>query len=237
MILSYTKDICGNDLLTDENENQIMMEWEKAYMEACIDYLDISGSVLEVGFGLGYSARRICSSPNITEYNVIECSPVVWERFEKFRNEFPHIKMNLIKGRWEDVLCLCNKYDRCFFDDYISSINNKNRFSRFFYHFIQHHANMYCKTGCYSTTLGKFNLSGINTTSEEYKIDIPSHCRYTQGNSMFIVCFEKVGKLNETELKKWKESFNKKTMVGKLPSVPIFKAVSRGYGKIKLTTS
>ena len=78
MILSYTKDICGNDLLTDENENQIMMEWEKPYMEACIDYLDIYGSVLEVGFGLGYSARRICSSPYITEYNVIECSPVVF---------------------------------------------------------------------------------------------------------------------------------------------------------------
>ncbi len=231
MILSYTKDICGNDLLTDENENQIMMEWEKPYMEACIDYLDIYGSVLEVGFGLGYSARRICSSPNITEYNVIECSPVVWERFEKFRNEFPHIPMNLIKGRWEDVLCLCNKYDRCFFDDYISPLNNQNRFSRFFYNFIQNHANMNCKIGSYSTTEGKFNLSGIKGTSEKYNIDIPSYCQYTRGNSMYITCFEKVGKLNEAELIKWKESFNKKAIMGKLTSVPIFKGI---VGSIKM---
>ena len=236
-MLSYTKDVCDNDLLIDDDQNQIMMEWEKPYMEACIDYLDIYGSVLEVGFGLGYSARRICSSPNITEYTVIECSPVVWKRFEKFRNEFPHIKMNLIKGRWEDVLCLCNKYDRCFFDDYNSSIDEKNRFSKFLYYFIQNHANMHCKIGSYSTILEKFNLSAIKTTSEQYDIKIPSHCRYARGSSMYVVCFEKVGKLTEEELLGWKKSLNRKKTFGTLTSAPIFKAVSSGYGKIKLTTS
>ena len=52
---------------------------------------------------------------------------------------------------------------------------------------------------------------------------------------MYVVCFEKVGKLTEEELLGWKKSLNRR--VGKLPSVPIFKAVSSGYGKIKLTTS
>ena len=56
-------------------------------MEACIDKLDISGSVLEIGFGLGYSANKICLSPNITEYTVIECSPIVWEKVEEFKKK------------------------------------------------------------------------------------------------------------------------------------------------------
>ena len=38
-----------------------MMEWEKPYMEACVDRMAIGPDsiVLEVGFGLGYSASRI----------------------------------------------------------------------------------------------------------------------------------------------------------------------------------
>ena len=40
----------------------LMMEWEKPYMEACVDSFGIeedTSVVLEIGFGLGYSATRI----------------------------------------------------------------------------------------------------------------------------------------------------------------------------------
>ena len=135
MRLEYTKDVCGNDILQDETgRHQVMMEWEKPYMEACIDKLDISGSVLEIGFGLGYSAHRICSAPNITKYTVIECCPIVWEKVENFKKKFPSVNINLIKGRWQDVLCTCGKYDRCFFDDYIFDAD-RNRFLTFLKHF------------------------------------------------------------------------------------------------------
>ena len=61
MKLVYTTDIQGKEILQNETGNhQLMMEWEKDYMEKCIDYLDPSGSVLEIGFGLGYSAKAIC---------------------------------------------------------------------------------------------------------------------------------------------------------------------------------
>ena len=61
MKLEYKKDSSGNEILQDENGiHQVMMEWEKPYMEACIDTLDPSGSVLEIGFGLGYSAKKLC---------------------------------------------------------------------------------------------------------------------------------------------------------------------------------
>jgi hypothetical protein len=37
-----------------------MMEWEKPYVEKFIEVLEPSGSVLETGFGFGYSAMKIC---------------------------------------------------------------------------------------------------------------------------------------------------------------------------------
>ena len=74
MKLIYKTDICNNEILQDENNtHQVMMEWEKPYMEACIDLLDPSGQVLEIGFGLGYSAAVICNNKNVNQYTVIEC--------------------------------------------------------------------------------------------------------------------------------------------------------------------
>ena len=56
--LKFTKDKNGQDLLLDVNGYQVMMEWEKPYMEACVDMLKPKGHVLEVGFGFGYSADQ-----------------------------------------------------------------------------------------------------------------------------------------------------------------------------------
>ena len=70
MDLIYKKDKNGKDILCNEDErHQIMMEWEKPYMEKSIELLNPFGKVLEIGFGLGYSARKICSFKNVKEYN------------------------------------------------------------------------------------------------------------------------------------------------------------------------
>ena len=108
MKLKYTKDENNFDILTDDSSYyQVMMEWEKPYMEKCIESLRPVGKVLEIGFGMGFSARKICSY-DIESYTVIECSPVVWNKYEEFRQEMskekPEIEMFLIKGRWQDVL-------------------------------------------------------------------------------------------------------------------------------------
>ena len=109
MKLEYTTDICGNEILQDETgQHQVMMAWEKPYMEKCIEYLEPHGSVLEIGFGLGYSANKLCSYETVSEYTVVECCPEVWSKFESFKEEMnkkrPDLKVNMIKGRWEDVL-------------------------------------------------------------------------------------------------------------------------------------
>ena len=63
---------------------QIMMEWEKPYMEACIDKLNPYGRVLEIGFGLGYSANHIQTYKNIEEHVIVECAPIVWKKMIPF---------------------------------------------------------------------------------------------------------------------------------------------------------
>ena len=69
MKLVYGTDENGEELLSDETGvHQVMMKWEQPYMEACIKKLNPSGKVLEIGFGLAYSATAICNNPN-PEYN------------------------------------------------------------------------------------------------------------------------------------------------------------------------
>ena len=59
--LSFTKDEDGKEMLLDKDGGQVMMEWERPYMVACVNALAIneSSDVLEIGFGCAYSATRI----------------------------------------------------------------------------------------------------------------------------------------------------------------------------------
>ena len=51
------KDIYDKDILINNKNEQVMMAWEKPYMEKCIDVLQPHGDVLEIGYGLGYSVE------------------------------------------------------------------------------------------------------------------------------------------------------------------------------------
>ncbi len=195
MKLEYTTDVCGNEILQDETgQHQVMMAWEKPYMEKCIEYLEPCGSVLEIGFGLGYSATKLCSYENVTEYTVIECCPEVWTKFESFKtdvlaNKRPDLKVNIIKGRWEDVLSECGVFDSVFFDDYNGSVTHEsvNRFNKFLYQLlVNHHTHIGTKICCYSTGHTEYNITGLEQKSYEYIIDVPKYCNYAKGDKMYI---------------------------------------------------
>ena len=194
MKLEYTKDICGNDILQDDSgRHQVMMEWEKPYMEKCIEYLKPFGSVLEIGFGLGYSAEKLCSYQEVTEYTVVECCPAVWAKFQSFREQMslkrPSLKLNLVKGRWEDVLCEGGLYDSVFFDDYNGSISHEanNRFNKFLYQMITGgHTKVGSKICCYATGNTEYNISIVKHEQYEYDINIPKYCNYAKGGKMYI---------------------------------------------------
>ena len=46
----YQKDSYNKDMLLSNNKEQVMMEWEKPYMEASIDVLQPRGVVLAIPF-------------------------------------------------------------------------------------------------------------------------------------------------------------------------------------------
>ncbi len=185
MKLRYVEDLSGNQLLEDEDGiHQVMMEWEKPYMEKCIDLLDPSGRALEIGFGMGYSANKICSNNNVISYTIVECSPVVWKKVEEFKSKYfklrPELEIILIKGRWQDILDTIGVYDSIYFDDYASENfeENYNRFNKFLYEILKNHSIIGTKIGLYSTTNIVKDLDCVNNTITDYKIDIPKNCKY-----------------------------------------------------------
>ncbi len=200
MKLIYTKDQYNNEILQDITGNhQVMMEWEKPYMEKCIELLKPVGKVLEIGFGLGYSATKICEYKEVMEYNVIECSPVVWREFEKWKLELqlkrPELKINIIKGRWQDIMDVLDVYDSIFFDDYSyeKTINTINRFKTFCKEVILHHSKIGTRISVYSTTNNyeHFNeIECINHIIHTFPITIPVNCNYERGDKMYIPVIE-----------------------------------------------
>ena len=114
----FTKDRHGKDILTDTfNKHPVMMEWEKPYMESLVNKFNPFGDVLEIGFGLGYSANAI-QKYDINSHTIIECDPTVLERTHEWANKQKH-KVIIVEGYWQEQLPLMNqRFDSFFFDDY-----------------------------------------------------------------------------------------------------------------------
>jgi len=183
MRIHYTKDQNGKEILCDESgSQQVMMEWEKDYMEKCIQALNPRGRVLEIGFGMGYSAEAIITSPGVLEYTVIECSPEVWEKFEKFKEKFgTKVKINLVKGRWQDVLHTLGEFECTFFDDF-NYEGQTNRILDYIYQFMKSHAGLSARVGCYSNSPMKYDeVKYLKFENYTYNAEIPDNCRYTAG--------------------------------------------------------
>lgn len=83
----------------------VMQRWEDNYMKSLAAIATSGGgNVLEVGFGLGISAKYIERSKKVKLHTVIECHPSVIAFAKKlFREELKSGHMKLIKGFWEDV--------------------------------------------------------------------------------------------------------------------------------------
>jgi len=118
MSLMYNKDENNKDILTDATgTHQVMMEWEKPYMEAMVEKLNPSGDVLEIGFGLGYSANAI-QKFDINSHTIIEQDKNVLKKLKEWAPLQKH-KVNIIEGYWQDNLpSMIQKFDSFLFDDY-----------------------------------------------------------------------------------------------------------------------
>lgn len=198
----FTKDQNNRDILLDPtHSHQIMMEWEKPYMEACIQKLQPFGDVLEIGFGLGYSATEIQKFP-INSYTLIECDLETYKRALKWEEKYNH-KINIIHSKWEHVHKKLPKFDSIFFDDYdvetVNSCENGMDIScrnMFFIETIKNNLKDYCRFSFYCALekdtidqyineWGIFKNYKIEKNFEEYIIDIPGNCKYIQNKNLY----------------------------------------------------
>ena len=107
--------------LLDDNNDAVMMEWERPIMEAHANILcETKGDVLNIGFGMGIVDTFI-QSHKPRSHTIIEAHPTVYKSmiakgWDKKEN------VHIYFGRWQDVLpTLVNSgkwFDGIFFDTY-----------------------------------------------------------------------------------------------------------------------
>lgn len=89
-----TLEICGHPVMED---------WETDYMKTLANIACMNGGrVLEVGFGLGISARFIQNN-KIAEHLIIEANQDVLKRASQFADDAMS-PVRLLAGFWEDVI-------------------------------------------------------------------------------------------------------------------------------------
>jgi spermidine synthase len=117
------KSLDENDAQYNESEliisdQEVMQDWEYSLMHNLADKVTSKGGdILEVGFGMGISASKIIEN-DINSYTVIECNPTVIDQFQSWKERYPHKKINVIVGRWQDVINQLEQYDGIIFDAY-----------------------------------------------------------------------------------------------------------------------
>ena len=206
MEIIYTKDNLGKEILVNTTtDEQVMMEWEKPYMIECVNKLNPRGNVLEIGFGLGYSARQLCSFPEVTSYTVVESESIVWDKFELFEREInnlrPELQVTLIKKRWEDAFPELTTYDTIFFDDFpyekynsLYPYDKKLRLKYFIHTCLLNHTTIGSSIGYYLSFKSDFKyLDCVESTIYPYETSVPENCGYKKDNkTMFIPIITKI---------------------------------------------
>ena len=188
----YEKDENNEEIILTNDNQQVMMQWEKPYMEASIDFLSPNGNVLEIGFGCGYSASQIMKFP-IESYTIIECDPAIIEKIKKWREKYSNIKINIIEGKWQEKLATLGVFDAIYFDDFPLNITkdssqleiqiSKKRINIFIDLCIQNHTKIGSKISFYVNGNKKLLLSSdtepfIKKEFKEIDIQISKLCKY-----------------------------------------------------------
>jgi hypothetical protein len=114
---AFAVDAQGEAVLLSSHGQQVMMQWERSYMERCVAALRIQpcDRVLEIGFGLAYSATHIQTfRPH--RHTIVECDLAVLERARAFASQRKGVE--IADGTWQTVLPTLGAFDCVFFDDY-----------------------------------------------------------------------------------------------------------------------
>lgn len=108
-----------HDKIIDIDTNEaVMMDWENALMRehariACHN----KGDVLEIGFGMGLSARHI-QSFKPRSHTIVECHQQILMRLWHWiaHNDVKNVRV--VEGKWYDKRAELRRYDGIFYDAY-----------------------------------------------------------------------------------------------------------------------
>ena len=197
MLQQYDIDKYGKEILLQDNQHQVMMEWEKPYMEACIDKLQPKGDVLEIGFGMGYSATHI-QKYKPKSHTIIEMDKIVIKRLREWAKDYDNII--IVEGIWQEKIHDLGKFDEMFFDDFPLRIPEtdieKKTLSERVFMFLDicayNHVKPNTRISTYiQDTKGRFKERMKDNQYYIYKedyfiIDIPDNCNYYRGNKCIV---------------------------------------------------
>lgn len=190
MKTEIARDAEGKEMLV-LGDKPIAMAWEKSYIEACIDALQPSGDVLEVGYGLGYGSSRI-QSFHPASHTVIEAIPEAAARARK-------AGLNVIEDSWENALPKLGSFDAIFFHDYASKHMPKEAGKA---------ASLLVKAGkaLVENTFKKFSLKSIRYSDE----DLASFLKMMEKkggeeSKMVLRFFSDLYKQNQITLHQWED--------------------------------
>ena len=181
-MIKKTKDQYKKDLLLDDKNFQVMMEWEKPYMKALVNKLKPTGDVLEIGFGLGYSANQI-QQHKIKSHTIIEANSSILKKLKTWAKKQKH-PVNIIEWTWQNKLKTLGKFDSIFFDDtpHEEHLDKDNtRMFNFYHQVITKHVNKNARMTWYCDRY-IYWISHPSTlwSLELFKIKIPDNCRYVR---------------------------------------------------------
>ena len=100
----------------------IRMEWEKPYLDALIDELRPFGEVLEVGFALGISSKRI-QTFNPKHHTIIESDPKIAAKAATWADGNPNI--SVVQSNWQTALATLGRFDSIFFNEFSGGIEQE----------------------------------------------------------------------------------------------------------------
>jgi guanidinoacetate N-methyltransferase len=202
----YKTDEYGKEILLQDNKHQVMMEWEKPYMEACIDKLQPKGDVLEIGFGMGYSATQI-QKYKPKSHTIIEMDPTVIKRLKKWAKD--HDNIVIVEGTWQKEIHNLGKFDEIFFDDFPlkepKNLLEKKLLGERFPMFLDicryNHSKATTKISAYiHDPDGTFKQRMDENPYYSYKeyfmdIDLPTNCNYYRDDKGIIPIISKVSRV------------------------------------------
>lgn len=175
----------------------VMEDWETGYMKSLADIVtQKGGSILELGYGMGISAKFISQSKKVKNHYIVECHPdVVTKGINEMRTGVEESNVHFISGFWQDITPQLrdSSFDGILFDTY--PLTEEEIHSNHFW-FFEEAYRLLKKGGVltyYSDEATKFSANHLHKLKyagfHEINLDIvkvnpPKDCEYWQHNTI-----------------------------------------------------